>query len=445
MPQLSSEVPVETMGLSSGTDPVLPVLRCTQARCPRGSSDRAGVGLGLDLEGASPDVRIAPGRSRSDRAVVPGGVVCHPRLSAGRTDRRPGRGGSHGARWPSPSRPCSGHRSPGAIDPFAVIVWLGLAAGLLLVPSIGSVLNQLLARGPQTLVPSLEAAYPWLLALLATSLFAGLGIARRILGESAVRRTRFVRGAVIGIVLAIFAGALFAGAAIANDLALRDRSSLSSRFGPTAGDGQPPRCGIADPDRDDGQARPASAGDVDGRPAGAVGLVGDRSGVDVRWTADVASDLQLGRFGLTRLGDRAWTRGPRQGWTSDPPAVADAALIDVQVCRPRSPTASGRPRRTAASSSSREPAGVTAGSLSTDRPSSPRSPRSAGSSGTIPFGGGVASSTTGCSRTASSDECPEASTDQPTRSARPVSRARSRSSSCRPIGMTVRPIVRPAG
>ena len=39
---------------------------------------------------------------------------------------------------------------------FAGIVWLGLLAGLLLVPSIGGVLNQLLGRGPQTLLPSLE-------------------------------------------------------------------------------------------------------------------------------------------------------------------------------------------------------------------------------------------------------------------------------------------------
>jgi hypothetical protein len=214
---------------------------------------------------------------------------------------------------------------------FAVIVWLGLAAGLLLVPSIGGVLNQLLARGPQTLVPSLEAAYPWLLALLATSLFAGLGIARRMLGESAVRRVRFVRGAVIGVVLATVAGSLFAGAAIANDLALRDRSAFSSRFGPTGGDSQPPRCEDALLSGTSAALDLHLSADVDGRPAGAVGLVGDRSGVDVRWTADVASDLELGRFGVTRVGDEVWSRAPRQGWTRDQPSVAEDALVDVQV------------------------------------------------------------------------------------------------------------------
>jgi hypothetical protein len=214
---------------------------------------------------------------------------------------------------------------------FALIVWLGLAAGLLLVPSIGGVLNQLLARGPQTLLPSLEAAYPWLLALVATSLFAGLGIARRSLGGTALRRARLVRAALIGVGLAVGAGATFASAAIANDLALRDRPSLSSRFGPTAGDIQPPLCD-----------QPLLAGtgadldlhlsaDVDGRPVGAVGLVGERAGTDVRWTADVASSVELGRYGVARVGSKAWTRGPRQGWLSAPPSTADDELVDVQV------------------------------------------------------------------------------------------------------------------
>jgi hypothetical protein len=65
---------------------------------------------------------------------------------------------------------------------FAATAWLGLAAVLLLVPSLAGIVGQLAGGGPQTLVPSAEAAYPWLLALIATGLFAGLGIARRRLG-----------------------------------------------------------------------------------------------------------------------------------------------------------------------------------------------------------------------------------------------------------------------
>ena len=60
---------------------------------------------------------------------------------------------------------------------FAAIAWLALGAILLLVPSLTGLITQLEGRGPQTLLPSFEAAYPWLLALLATGLFAGLGIA----------------------------------------------------------------------------------------------------------------------------------------------------------------------------------------------------------------------------------------------------------------------------
>jgi hypothetical protein len=41
------------------------------------------------------------------------------------------------------------------------------------------VVEQILARGPQTLLPSPEAVYPWLVALGATSLFSSLGISRR--------------------------------------------------------------------------------------------------------------------------------------------------------------------------------------------------------------------------------------------------------------------------
>jgi hypothetical protein len=64
----------------------------------------------------------------------------------------------------------------------AMIVALGLATLLVLLPSIGGVWNQLQALGSQTLLPSLEAAYPWLLALIGTSLYAGFGQARRMIG-----------------------------------------------------------------------------------------------------------------------------------------------------------------------------------------------------------------------------------------------------------------------
>lgn len=215
---------------------------------------------------------------------------------------------------------------------FAGIVWLGLAAGLLLVPSIGGIVAQLTGRGFQTLLPSLEAAYPWLLALFATSAFAGLGVARRLLGETALRRRRLVGGLLIGVGLATTAGSAFTAVAVANEFALRDRPAIASRFGPTNG-GDPPSC--------EGPLAPGPAallevglrGDVDRRPLGTVELRGIRAGDDFRWTAAVATTRALGQYGMSRIGDVGWRRDPLSTWRRvGVDTVADQA-VDLQVLR----------------------------------------------------------------------------------------------------------------
>jgi len=99
--------------------------------------------------------------------------------------------GLAGLKWPPATH---GQRA------FASMTWLGLGSLLVLVPSIVGVYSQLVGGGAQTLVPSLEAAYPWALGLLGTSLFAGFGIARRALGETSMRRGRLVRGVVVAVV-----------------------------------------------------------------------------------------------------------------------------------------------------------------------------------------------------------------------------------------------------
>ena len=93
-------------------------------------------------------------------------------------------------------RAWSGRRSPAGPRAFAGMVWLGIGALLCLIPSIlGRRRAAPGARARRRSLPSLEAAYPWLLALAATSLFRGLGIARRLRGADraappAVRRWR---------------------------------------------------------------------------------------------------------------------------------------------------------------------------------------------------------------------------------------------------------------
>jgi hypothetical protein len=214
---------------------------------------------------------------------------------------------------------------------FAAIAWLGIAGALLLIPSIGSLVEQLRGGGPQTILPSVETAYPWLLALAATAVFAGLGIARAVLGESALRRSRLATGVVVGVVLATSTAASFAGAAIANDLALRDRPAVSSRFGPTDPTLEPPPC--------DGALAPGSsarvaltvAGEVDGGSTGEAQLRGSRSEADFRWSSVVTTTLVRGRHGEARIGTDAWRIGERGEWQAVDPGLVAEGSLDLQV------------------------------------------------------------------------------------------------------------------
>jgi len=211
---------------------------------------------------------------------------------------------------------------------FALTVWLGLGIGLLLVPSIGGIIGQLVARGAQTLLPSLEAAYPWFLALAGTCLFASLGIVGRVLAVGAPRRTRLVRALALATLLTAVSGSPFAGAAIANELALRDRPAVSSRFGPTNPDLLPAPCDGTIAAGTGAQLSLGMTGEIDLRPIGSVQINGVRSGGDVRWTAVVATDLTLGRFGAARVGSLAWRLENRGGWLSAPPAEIDELTVD---------------------------------------------------------------------------------------------------------------------
>ena len=214
---------------------------------------------------------------------------------------------------------------------FPAIVSLGVLALLCLVPSITDIVTQLAGYGSRTLLPSLEAVYPWLLALLATSLFSGFGIARRLQGGTAVRRRRLVAGIAIAVVLTALSGAAFGAVAVANDVALRDRPVSASRFGPTTGADQPPLC--------DGPLAVGStarlqlhlAATVDLRPIGALDLAGQRVGDDFRWSTYVATARRLGTFGSARVADAAWTTSPGSRWAAVEPATVGADTVDAHA------------------------------------------------------------------------------------------------------------------
>jgi hypothetical protein len=216
---------------------------------------------------------------------------------------------------------------------FPLMVALGAGSLLLLVPSIAGLVDQLQLLGSRTLLPSPEAAYPWFLALLGTSLFSGFGIARRLLGGLSMRPRRLAVGVAVAVGLTVLSGGLFAAVAVANDQAVRTTpASAASRFGPTDLDRQPVDC---DAPISVGPAARLSAhleGRLDLRPMGTADLAGVRRGADVRWTAYVATDRELGTYGAARSGDRAWSRDPAEGWgttTIDP--AADAVTVDVHA------------------------------------------------------------------------------------------------------------------
>jgi len=227
-----------------------------------------------------------------------------------------------GAIWPPVAR---------GDNAFPAMVGLGVIALLCLVPSITGVVTQLLAYGSRTLLPSPEAGYPWLVALLATSLFSGFGIARRLQGGNARRRHRLLSGAAIALLLTALSGSAFAAVAVANDLALRETPAAASRFGPTGGDGEPPLCNGPLAVGSTARLDLHMAATVDLRPLGSVDLVGGRVGDDFRWLAYVATSRQLGQYGSARVADEAWTTTPRAGWRTVLPSSVQADTVDLRA------------------------------------------------------------------------------------------------------------------
>jgi hypothetical protein len=214
---------------------------------------------------------------------------------------------------------------------FSSILWLGILGILCLVPSIVGMVDQLTAFGSQTLLPSIEAAYPWLVALTATSLFTGFGVARRINGETALRRRRLLAGVAVAAVATGLSGGAFGAAAVANEIALRDRTIAASRFGPTDGTDQPPLCDMPLAAGATARLHLRLDGTADLDPIGSVDLSGLRVDRDFRWLAYVATSRELGEYATARKGDGAWVRTPTSDWGPVPVASVDGESLDLQA------------------------------------------------------------------------------------------------------------------
>ena len=213
----------------------------------------------------------------------------------------------------------------------AGVFWLGLGAGLLLLPSMAGVVGQVLQGGSEPLLPSLEVMYPWALALLATSLFAGLGISRRLIPEVGVGRRRLAASILFTVAATSIIGGIFAGVSLADNAALRDRPAANSKFGPTAADLALPDCNRALAVAATAQLELDLWADVDTRAVGTVSLTGSRSGSDFSWTAQVVRSDLFGQYGGARIGSSAWSLAPGAGWVSAAPAEIDGQVLDLTV------------------------------------------------------------------------------------------------------------------
>jgi hypothetical protein len=211
----------------------------------------------------------------------------------------------------------------------AGVFWIGYIAALLLLPSIGGVAAQVFQGGAVPLVPSTEIIYPWAMALLATSLFTGLGVTRQLIPEVGIGRRRLAASIAFAVTATAVIGMVFAGVSLADDAALREKPATYSRYGPTDPKLSPPECTAV-------LVTPKSAtlevdywGDVDQRTVGTVSLTGSRSGSDFSYTAQVVSRDLFGQYGAARIGAAEWTRTPDGAWTAVPSETLPADQLDL--------------------------------------------------------------------------------------------------------------------
>lgn len=222
----------------------------------------------------------------------------------------------------------------------AAVVWLGIAAALLVIPLIELLGRQLVLGVGRTLLPSPEVAYGAVVATLATALYATLGLVsvRGARSDEAAtdidRRPGVFAAAAAAVAITAGIGVVFGSLAWVNEVALREVPVSPSRFGPTDPALPIPRC--ADP-----LAIGAGAAltlEVEAReddePIGTALLTGERSGTDERWTGSADGPLGPVVTGYARTGDRAWIL--RDGRWEDAPIdpFGLAGLADLTVDGP---------------------------------------------------------------------------------------------------------------
>jgi hypothetical protein len=187
-----------------------------------------------------------------------------------------------------------------------VVAWVGLLAVLLVGALLVLEVRVISQPGDQALLPSLEVAYALVLALGSLSLYAAFGISDIPSRPGSRAQGRMLHATGLAVIMTVTAACLLGGAALANDLALRDQPAGPSRFGPTDPSLTPPDCdtpvrlGPSAVVEIEGQAL------IDGTTVGTSSIQGVRDGLDESWSGSAESDFLRARAEYARVGPQAW-------------------------------------------------------------------------------------------------------------------------------------------
>jgi len=205
-----------------------------------------------------------------------------------------------GVRWPAEAR---SHRHRVAL------VWLWIGALLFGIPVLYGVASLLVGSGPQSLVPSVEAAYAAGLALLTMALWSVLGFVHGRLRTRAFEREASLISGGLAIVVTAVIGVLFALIVLINEASLVPAGTSSSRFGPVSADIVPPDCDVPPSLGANAAVSIVARSSLDDEPRGAAQLAGARGGLDEAWSGEWSGPDGGGALSYLRLGTQAWLRG----------------------------------------------------------------------------------------------------------------------------------------
>ncbi len=186
------------------------------------------------------------------------------------------------------------------------VAWVGLVAALLVGALLVLEIRVAAEPGDRTLLPSLEVAYALVLALGSLSLYAALGISGIPARPGSRAQGRMLHATGLAVMMTALATGLLGGAALANDLAIRDRPAAPSRFGPTDPTLTPPECDTPVRLGPSAVVEIEAQAVIDGTSVGSSSIQGVRQGLDESWTGSAESDFVRARADYVRVGPRAW-------------------------------------------------------------------------------------------------------------------------------------------